>query len=120
MANKPGPKPELWITGPDPVVHQQYRAWSQHRAQARFRSEPYELTWPQWQQVWAGQWHLRGRRQQDIMMVRTDLARPWARDNIQFVRRSEFGRWQQHHRQQRESLGIPRPYRPQETQNEKI
>jgi len=87
---RPGPRPETWQSGPDPVRHAQFHAWGQARAQARFRGEAWELTVEDWIACWGDSWHLRGRHNHSRYLVRTDWHLPWRGDNIGLVTRNEL------------------------------
>ena len=86
-----GPRPQTWITGTDPDTHDQYRAFVQCRNQARFRSEPWELTFDQWCEHWAGRWHLRGRTADSLCITRRDCALPWSDSNVIVITRTSHG-----------------------------
>ena len=86
-----GPRPQLWITGTDPETHDQYRAFVQCRNQARFRLEPWELTFAEWQQHWSGRWHLRGRAANSLCITRRDCALPWSMTNVIVITRTSHG-----------------------------
>ena len=86
-----GPRPQLWITGTDPDTHDQYRAFVQCRNQARFRSEPWELTFDQWCEHWAGRWHLRGRSADSLCITRRNCALPWSMTNVIVITRTSHG-----------------------------
>jgi hypothetical protein len=87
---RPGPRPETWRSGPDPVRHAQFHAWGVARAQARYRGEAWELTAEEWCTAWGDQWHLRGRHSHSWYLVRRDWHLPWRADNIKVVDRHEF------------------------------
>jgi hypothetical protein len=86
--------PHTWKSGPDPVEHDKYTAWSRARAQAHFRGEAWELTWPEWQQAWGDQWQRRGRTHDSLMLTRIDPLGAWKIDNVHLIDRRSFGRWQ--------------------------
>lgn len=85
----PGIRPLVWKSGPDPVLHQQYAAWSQCRAQANYRGEAWQLTFEEYQEIWQGSWHLRGRTKNTLCMSRLDSELPWDRSNSQLITRRE-------------------------------
>lgn len=91
---KTGPRPHLWVTGPDPLRHEQHTAWARARAQAHFRGEDWRLSFAAWERLWQGQWHLRGRTKHSIMLVRKDWHKPWSERNCYLVTRKEFHRRQ--------------------------
>lgn len=74
--------PEVWITGPDPLTREKYYAFLKHRAQARFRKEPYDLDWDDWQAFWDDDNFLkRGRGKDDYCLTRTNLREAWSVSN---------------------------------------
>ena len=83
-----GPRPSMWKTGPDPVIHDQYIAYIRHRAQAHHRHEQYELTFEDWQWLWQGHWHHRGRGARNMVLTRVAWREPWSRSNCMVVSRS--------------------------------
>ena len=86
---KLGARPDQWLTGPDPVTHDSYYAWLQCRNQARFRSEPWDLTFDEWQRAWAGLWHRRGRKSDQLCITRQDGEGSWTRDNVIVITRRQ-------------------------------
>ena len=86
-----GPRPNAWVTGTDPLTHEQYRAFIQCRNQARFRSEPWTLSFEEWCAAWAGLWHLRGRSRDSLCITRADGRGTWSAANIMIVTRSQHG-----------------------------
>ena len=87
----PGVRPHTWVTGPDPVRHEQYRAFIQQRNQARFRGETWteEYTFDEWLALWREHWHQRGRKLQDYCMTRRDHTQPWTQENSQVITREK-------------------------------
>jgi hypothetical protein len=85
--------PEMWVSGPDPIVHDKYYAWLKHRAQARYRGEPYELTWEDWQAIWPTELFLqRGRSAEQLCLVQIDPDLGWIPSNVQVITRREYVR----------------------------
>lgn len=82
--------PHLWISGPDPVRHQQYRAWAQQANQARWRGEGWSIPFDQWLEIWGDLWKDRGRRLEAWCMTRRDWDLEWSSDNVEVVTRREF------------------------------
>ena len=83
-----GPRPDLWVSGPDITTHEQYIAWGRHKAQAQFRGEPYRLKFEDWQWLWLNNWHRRGRGRHDLMLTRIKWNRAWSRENCMLVTRA--------------------------------
>lgn len=85
------PTPEKWISGPDPQRHQMFEAWHKHRSQARYRGEPYELTFEDFEQLWGGfhNFACRGKKPQDLCMTRKDFRLPWMLTNCEIITRYE-------------------------------
>lgn len=108
MSGKPGrgtgPRPHTWKAGTDPVRHDQYTAWLKARAQASYRKEPWEITFEQWVELWADQWHRRGRQQDCLMLMKRRWQEPWTRRNAQLVNRETFHQRQGKIKQERKML----------------
>lgn len=85
-----GPRPHLWVTGPDPDRHVQFVAWQRAKAQANFRGELWNLSFEDWENAWSDKWHLRGRGTKDLMLSRIDWHLPWQKDNVHLVTRTQF------------------------------
>ena len=83
--------PEKWISGPEPYQHELFYAWHKHRSQARYRKEPYELTFEDWQKFWIKQedFFARGRQPEDLCITRKDPDLAWSADNCEIVTRLE-------------------------------
>ena len=86
----PGPRPHLWITGPDPERHQHYKIYQQHRNQCRHRGEDYALTFAEFEHLWQGLWHRRGRGAGSLQMIRVDPTQPWHTANVCIQDRDVF------------------------------
>jgi hypothetical protein len=84
-----GLQPHRWKTGPDPLTHEKFRGWHQHRSQAIFRKEPYELSFEDFEHIWGVLWHQKGRHKDDYCLTRQDRTQPWTRTNTQVVPRGE-------------------------------
>jgi len=70
----------------DPTQHEKYYAFLKHRAQARFRGEPYALTWEDWCELWSHtQWPRRGRGPRSLRLTRRDVTQGWSRINCEIV-----------------------------------
>lgn len=76
--------------GDDHVQQDKYYAYLRHRAQARFRSEPYELTWEQWDRAWTPElWAQRGRSVDSYCIIRINPRLSWNESNIAIITRRE-------------------------------
>ena len=98
MKNKYVPKlkerrrqqPESWKSGPDPLKHEKYYAWLKHRSQARYRGEPYDITWEDWEQLWSDEDFLqRGRSRDSLCLGRRNLKQSWSLENCYVGTRAE-------------------------------
>lgn len=79
----------------DPVIlleRAKHRAYVVAQCQARYRGEEFMLTEQEYSEVWQEYWHLRGRRPHEFTLTRCDWDKPWTRDNVEVIERSEF--WQ--------------------------
>ena len=92
--NARGPRPQVWVTGPDPVLHKKYLTWLQQRNQAQWREEGWSIDFATWCELWREHWPQRGRRRGDYCMTRRDWSLPWTLDNVQVVTRSEHAKAQ--------------------------
>lgn len=83
--------PDRWISGPDPYKHELFYAWHKHRAQCRFRREPYELTFEDWQSIWHDpkEFFNRGRQPECLILTRKNIAGEWSLDNCEIITRLE-------------------------------
>lgn len=96
IKNKPkrigrrGPRPEMWVTGPDPQLHEQHTAFGRARAQANFRGETWNLSFPEWVAVWGTEWHRRGRKRTDLMLCRIDIEGAWTLKNVRLMNRYDY------------------------------
>ena len=93
-----GPRPQMWVSGPDPEVHKRYRVWIQQRNQALWRDEGWHIDFDVWCGLWAQHWHQRGRQRGDYCMTRVDWSLPWTVENVQVITRSEHAKAQGHAR----------------------
>ena len=93
-----GPRPDMWITGPDLIEHKQYRAFIQHRNQSRWRKEDWQLTFSNYKMLWEGHWHLRGRVKGSECLTRTNYELPWELGNVEVVSRQTHAERQAHNR----------------------
>lgn len=84
-----GPRPDQWKHGPDPVLRDMNLQHARARAQAKFRGEAWNLTFEDWCEAWAGNWHRRGRHPNSLLLSRIDVRQPWQRDNVRLVDRYE-------------------------------
>lgn len=91
---KPGQKSHLWVTGPDPIIHGYFRVFLQHRNQANFRNEDYELSFEQWLSIWGDKIEQRGRKTGQYQMIRIDKDSAWTIDNIMIKEKVKY----EHHK----------------------
>lgn len=80
-----------WISGSDPLHHDMYVAFGYNRVTARLRGDIWELTWPQWRDLWLPVWDQRGRSAVNLCLSRKDFQGPWAVDNVEIITRKEHG-----------------------------
>ena len=90
--NARGPRPHVWVTGPDPVEHAKYRVFIQQKNQANYRKEPWTVSFEEWKAIWGELWHQRGRERGCYCMTRADHTEGWTKENIRVVSRDEHAR----------------------------
>ena len=106
----PRSRPYMWVTGPDPRTHAQYRAFVQQRNQAVWREEPWTVTFAEYQDLWRDLWEQRGRLSTSYMMTRIDGDLPWSQANSIVITRQQHGQRQA----DRRSTGRRSPARERE------
>jgi hypothetical protein len=86
-----GQYPDLWISGPDPLDHDKFVKWHKHRSQARFRGEPYDLTFQDWLDIWRDpqDWYNRGTSCDAVCLTMSDLELGWTKGNVEIITRAE-------------------------------
>ena len=92
-----GPRPHVWVTGPDPLVHKKYRAFIQHRNQSNYRNEPWDLTFDEYCDIWGELWWQRGREKDCYCLTRQDYSGAWTRSNVEVITRKEHNQRQIQH-----------------------
>lgn len=92
MDKRRGRKPGSWKTGPNPLVHEKYKAYLVSKAQASFRGEPWLMTFEDYCDAWGIHWNLRGRDSTDLCMTRINLTGPWQKDNVMLIERGDHTR----------------------------
>jgi len=79
-----GPRPDQWVTGPDPHRHRQHRAYLLLRVRCRHRKEEFLLTSDEFAGLWSReQWAKRGLQSHQLVLGRKDPRRPWQLDNVE-------------------------------------
>lgn len=84
-------QPNKWITGPNPLHHHMYVQFGYNRVSARLRGETWQLTWPEYRDIWEHNWEQRGRRAHCLCLARKDLEKPWQVDNVELITRRLHG-----------------------------
>lgn len=95
MANKGkniGPRPDRWITGPDPVVHRLRRRFILARNQARFWRQKWMLSWDQYRDILLDFADNLGNQADSMTLVRVDKAEAWSIGNVDVITRSAAGK----------------------------
>lgn len=93
-----GPRPHVWVCGPDEYKHSMYMPFLRSKAQANYRGEPWELSFDQFYELWKDEWPNRGRKPDDICMTRNDPDSAWDTSNTILITRSEHLKRQGGHR----------------------
>ena len=68
--------------------------WLRMKAQAKFRNEPFEITWEDYLKIWEGRWHQRGSSRESYTLQRIDWKGGWTLNNVHIVSRLEHWRRQ--------------------------
>ena len=92
--NARGARPQVWRTGPDPVLHTKYLTWLQQKNQAQWRDEGWHIGFTDWCDLWAERWESRGRTRGSYCMTRLDWSLPWTLNNVKITTREEHAKLQ--------------------------
>jgi hypothetical protein len=72
----------------DPVDHARHIAFLKSRSQALYRQEGWLMTIEEYFEIWRPEaWCLRGKKANDLCMIRRDRSLPWSRNNCLIVTR---------------------------------
>ena len=82
------PRPDLWHI-PDQRTRQHYYRFLRARTQARWWSQPWQLTWPQYLEITREHIDNMGRKKSSMNLVRKDTAGAWSVDNCEVRNRLE-------------------------------
>jgi hypothetical protein len=97
-------RPHTWLVGPDAYKHSMYIPFLKMRAQAKFRGEDFELQFEEFYTMWNGNWHLRGRGTNDLVLARIDWEEGWDSANIHLITRNEQCQRQGEYKQSKRAL----------------
>ena len=84
-----GPRPQLWITGPDPVVKALRRRWLLAKNQAKFWSQEWHLDWDTYRDLLLDHAEQLGRSGDSLNLVRRDTEQGWTPGNVEVRERQE-------------------------------
>ena len=81
----------LYKIYPDKFDRTRNRCWHRMRAQALFRSEPWDIDFPTFCEFWPNEatWARRGRGSDDLCMTRIDPRASWSAANCVLITRSD-------------------------------
>ena len=86
-----GQRPWQWMFPNDPLTKDAYYKYLRAKAQAKFRMEPWDLTWDYWWALWtkSGQWLNRSNVKSGYCMSMTDRELGWVQNNVEIITRGE-------------------------------
>ena len=84
-----GPQPHTWKTGPDPEVKAHRLRWSRMKAQAKFWSQEWTISWEDYLDLYKTATGLWGRQKQNYNLTRVDTRQGWHTWNVQMMTRGE-------------------------------
>jgi hypothetical protein len=87
--SRTGTRPHRWKVQGE-IPHAQYCSWLQMRAQANYRGEDFQLSFTDYQQLWAQHWHQKGRGTDSYCLTRDDLDGAWTLANTICMSRADY------------------------------
>lgn len=103
--SRTGLRPHVWKVQGE-IPHQQHIAWLRAKAQAAFRNELWMLTFEDFQRLWQGRWHQRGRGQDQYCLTREDPDGAWELSNVECIPRVEHLRRQKLYKSRQRAYGL--------------
>jgi hypothetical protein len=91
------------------IQAEQRMSWSRMKAQAKFRDEPWDLSWEDYNQIWDKKWHLRGTEKGSYVLTKIDQSGVWHKDNVEVIPRLE--QWRRQNKN-RTGNNLGKKYRP--------
>ena len=83
-----GTRPHTWKVQGE-LNHEQYLVWLQMKSQAMYRKEIFALEFEEFQRLWEGSWHLKGRGKGNWCLTREDPNGAWIWGNVMCIPREE-------------------------------
>ena len=90
------------------IQAEQRMSWSRMKAQAKFRDEPWDLSWEDYNVIWDKKWHLRGTEKGSYVLTKIDQSAAWHKDNVEVIPRLE--QWRRQGKNPGSNLG--KKYKP--------
>jgi hypothetical protein len=69
----------------DDELFPHYRSYGQHKNQALWRGEDYQLLFNEWVDAYGLEINNRGRKKGNAMMLRVDASLPWRPNNVRII-----------------------------------
>jgi len=84
-----GPQPQIWMTGPDPKVKAHRLRWNRMKAQAKYWSQEWTISWEDYLDLYKTATGLWGRQKHNYNLTRVDTSQGWHIWNVQMMTRGE-------------------------------
>lgn len=84
-----GSQPHTWLTGPDPEVKAHRLRWNRMKAQAKFWSQEWTISWEDYLDLYKTATGLWGRQKHNYNLTRVDTSQGWHIWNVQMMTRGE-------------------------------
>ena len=89
-APKGVPQPNKWKYGPAKDLRDKNTAFLKMRCQARFRGEPWKITFHEIDKIWDdNSWARKGPKGWNLCMSRIDPKKSWSKNNVHILTRSK-------------------------------
>lgn len=84
-----GPRPHIWVSGPDEKTHDIYKKFVQQKNQANFRGETWLIGFEDYKDLWWDKWEQRGRTEGCYRSKRKDPQGEWSLLNFEIVKKQK-------------------------------
>jgi len=78
-------KPQVWCTGPNPLLHLLHQRWSKKKAYCTYKKQEWNLSFKDYLIAIKDHYHQLGVKSGCYQLKRINLDGPWQLDNVQLI-----------------------------------